>query len=123
MVVKTLAVLALRHYRDPLSWAGIITAVGTAAHLAIPPEYYAPLEAICAAVVSLLLLKADGRANPHVDPATGAIPERVQVEPPAAPRVPTDAGPHVSPDGGALVRQPDDPGPKPVRPGFGDHIP
>ena len=117
MVVKTLAVLALRHFRDPLSWAGIITAVGTAAHFAIPPDYYGPLESICAAVVSLLLLKADGRANPHVDPATGAIPPRVQDVTPAAPGVSAGAGPGVQPEHRPSVSSAD----TGVRPGFGDH--
>lgn len=110
----------LRHYADPASWGSIVVNLLAVASVKPDAGLVANIDAILAAVVGIVLWFIDGRKNPHVDPATGAIPERVQIQPPAAPRVPADAGPHVSPDSGTLVRQPDDPGPKPVgiRPGI-----
>lgn len=92
-IICTLAKLALRHYRDPLSWAGIITAVGAAAHVSVPPEYVPYIETLMGAAVGMLLLAADGRKNPNTEPSTGAISERVPDDATTVVVVPVQAKP------------------------------
>ena len=126
-VICTLAKLALRHYRDPLSWAGILAAIGVATHHSIPPEYAADLETILGSIVGMLLLAADGRPNPNTDASTGSIAPRMQGQSSNAPAVePGDVGSAhpVQPVGGADVRPAAGTGntePKPNRPGFGPY--
>lgn len=116
-VICTLAKLALRHYRDPLSWAGAIAAVGAATHTAIPPEYIGYIETILGSLVGILLLMADGRKNPNTDSGTGAITERVpEQSTTVAVVVPMPAEPQSD-------VQSDSTGPKPPRPGFGPFFP
>ena len=82
-MLKALVVLALRHYRDPTSWAGILVAVTTAAHWNISPDMANALDGVCAALVGLLLVAADGRKNPN-DTGDGAISQRLPAPAPAA---------------------------------------
>lgn len=87
-VFRLLAVAALRHYKDPLSWSGIIVAVGAAAHFSLPPEYMGYVESILGSVVGILLLAADGRSNPNTTVA-GQISAR--------PAIPAGTSPVYSP--------------------------
>lgn len=74
-ILRMLGVAALRHYRDPLSWSGIIVAIGAACHFSVPPEYVAPIESILGSAVAILLLVADGRKNPNTT-TEGTIAQR-----------------------------------------------
>lgn len=101
-IFASLGKAALRHYRDPLSWAGIIAAVGAACHFTIDPAMVQPLEAVLGGIVSILLVAADGRSNPNTDPATGAVSVREPApEPtgtgPAHDDVPAGTGPDLRP--------------------------
>ncbi len=98
-VIRMLMLAALRHYRDPLSWAGIIAAIGAATHSAIPTDYVPYIEGILGSVVGILLLAADGRKNPNTT-LTGAISERPQIPAGTSPVfTPTAANGH----GGVIV--------------------
>lgn len=83
-VLRLLGLAALRHYRDPLSWAGVIAAVAAACHSAIPPDYVPYIETILGSVVGILLLAADGRKNPNTTDA-GTIARRPTIPPGTSP--------------------------------------
>lgn len=118
-MVQTLVRLALRHYRDPTSWAGVVSGVLIAAHVSTDPAIAGSIDTILAAVVSIALVLMDGRSNPNTD-STGAI--SVRPAQPAATAVQPGAGHNLQDVDRPDVRPANqDPKPEPVRPGFGPY--
>jgi hypothetical protein len=121
-MVEALVRLALRHYRDPTSWAGVVSGVLVSANVAVRPDVVTNIDVILGAIVSLALVLMDGRRNPNTD-HTGAISVRPAADQP--PAVPPAAGSAASP-----VQDSSGPGvpaptaqfhPQPNRPGFGPY--
>lgn len=113
-MVQTLVRLALRHYRDPTSWAGVVSGVLIAAHVSVDPAIASSIDTILASIVAIALVAMDGRRNPALDVVRPAQP--------AAPAVQPDAGRDVQDGGRADVRPPTPAAkPEPNRPGFGPY--
>lgn len=113
-MVQTLVRLALRHYRDPTSWAGVVSGVLIAAHVSVDPAIAGSIDTILASVVAIALVAMDGRHNPSLDVVRPAEP--------AAPAVQPDPGRDVQDSGRADVRPPAQSAkPEPNRPGFGPY--
>lgn len=111
---QTLVRLALRHYRDPTSWAGVVSGVLIAAHVSVDPAIAGSIDTILASVVAIALVAMDGRHNPSLDVVRPAEP--------AAPAVQPDTGRDVQDVGRADVRPPAQSAkPEPNRPGFGPY--
>ena len=113
-MVQTLVRLALRHYRDPSSWAGVVSGVLIAAHVSVDPAIAGSIDTILASVVAIALVAMDGRHNPALDVVRSTAD--------SAPAVQPDTGRDVQDVGGADVR-PATPAtkPEPNRPGFGPY--
>lgn len=127
-MLKTLFVLALRHYRDASSWAAIIAAFWTTQHWQPNPTVQNAIETILGAAITLCLWLIDGRNNPNTN-AAGAIDQRAQIPPGTVPVV-TDGVQNPTnhtlvvvdvPVGSAIVQNDPATAPKPVRPGFGPY--
>lgn len=111
-IVATLARTAARHYKDPTSWAGIVTAVLVAFHIKPDAAVVGNLDSILGAAIALALLLADGRRNPElVQPAADA------------PAIPSPSPDNVSTGDRTPLRDTAPEPPTPVRPGFGHDIP
>jgi hypothetical protein len=75
-IVKAMAGKMLRHYRDPTSWAGVVTELAAAANIHLDAGIAGNIETILASLIGIVLIAMDGRVNPHTDPGTGAISVR-----------------------------------------------
>jgi hypothetical protein len=77
-VKQRFILLFLRHFRDPSSWAALVTSILTA--VGVSNVQTSPLVGyICGIlgfVVAILLWWMDGRTNPNTDPGTGSISMR-----------------------------------------------
>lgn len=92
-IMATLTRMALRHYTDKSSWAGIVVSLAGLAHLTLPAEVSDAAATILAFVAGLLLVAADGRKNPNADPCTGCITPRADGSVPQPDARPPDAAP------------------------------
>jgi|SRR6516225_9776648 hypothetical protein len=90
-MLRMLVTLALRHYRDPTSWIGLIVAVAAASHWTVDPELANSLASFAAAAVGLIFTVCiDGRRlQPSGDPPESSDPEK--------PVLPAGAGTAVRP--------------------------
>lgn len=87
-IASGLAKAYLRHKTDPTSWTAAVAAVFTATHIPASADLVGWVSTILGAAMSIILAYMDGRA---MLPAAAGV----QDEPPAAPRLPSDAGRNV----------------------------